>query len=117
MNVTVTVWVTVTLSVVSVAVYVIDSAVVSSASNVSSPFPFVAGITTPPASSEGNTRPVVDGFDVPETSPATVTVFPASGFPNWSSIVTVREAAETPSAATVVGDAANADLEGDASGT
>ena len=44
MNVTVAVWVTVTLSVVSVAVYVIDSAVVSLASKVISPLPFVVVI-------------------------------------------------------------------------
>jgi len=37
--------------------------------------------------------------------------------PNWSSIVTVRPAAETPSAGTVEGDADSVDLEGDTAGS
>ena len=56
---------------------------------------------------------MADGFVVPVTTPATVTVLFASGFPNWSSIVTLMLAAVTPSAGTVGGDAVITDLEGD----
>ena len=71
-----------TLSVVSVAVYVIDSAVVSLESKVISPLPFVVVITVALEACEGTMLAVVDGFDVPETTPETVTVLLASGFPN-----------------------------------
>ena len=73
---------TVTLSVVSTAVYVIDSAVVSLESKVISPLPFVVVISVPLEACEGSMRAVVDALDVPVTTSVTFTVLSASGSPN-----------------------------------
>ena len=82
------------------------------------PLPLVVVMTTPPDDSEGTTRTVDDGFDVPVTVAANVTVCPARGFPNWSLIVTVTSVAmEVPSAGTLDGVTTTVDVDGDGAGS
>ena len=59
--------------------------------------------TTPPVPTCGAAREVCDCTPVAVTMPVMFTVLPASGWPNWSLMVTVNDADVTPSAGTVVG--------------
>ena len=99
--------------VASVATYVTDSAVVSWPSNEIWPLPFVVVMRVVPeevANHLGRGGRVRRACDDAET----VTVFPARGSPNWSSIVTVSAAAVPRPPGALDGFTVIEDLEEDA---